>query len=237
MFYRYLTDQVKKDLENKMVFVAGARQVGKTTLAKMALESAPDGGVYLNWDVSSHRRRILSGEDLLADWRRPSKRPTIVFDELHKMRRFKSWLKGFYDEFRNEAAVWVTGSGRLDLYQKGSDSLLGRYFLYRMHPISIGELHGLESEFLLTDPEEGWKILTSGALESVDIGPLLNFGGFPEPYLKQDKRFHTRWIRSRRELITHEDVRDLTRIEDVDRLEHLVRLLIHGLLRLCPSTL
>jgi predicted AAA+ superfamily ATPase len=134
-------------------------------------------------------------------------------------------LKGFYDEFRNEAAVWVTGSGRLDLYQKGSDSLLGRYFLYRMHPISIGELHGLENEVPLTDPEDGWKILTSGALESVDIGPLLNFGGFPEPYLKQDKRFHTRWIRSRRELITHEDVRDLTRIEDVDRLEHMVRLL------------
>ncbi len=62
-------------------------------------------------------------------------------------------------------------------------------------------------------------------MESVDIRPLLNFGGFPEPYLRQDKRFHTRWIRSRRELITHEEVRDLTRIEDLDRLEHLVRLL------------
>ena len=203
----------------------GPRQVGKTTLAQAALESWPDKGEYLNWDVASHRARILSGEDLLADWRRPAKRPMIVFDELHKMRRFKSWLKGFYDEFRNEAAVWVTGSGRLDLYQKGGDSLLGRHFLYRMHPISIGELHGLENEVLLTDPDEGWKILISGDLETVDIGPLLNFGGFPEPFLKQDKRFHTRWIRSRRELITHEDVRDLTRIEDVDRLEHLVRLL------------
>jgi len=222
---RLLARLQKHHPPEKMILLPGPRQVGKTTLAQMALESSPDGGVYLNWDVASHRRRILSGEDLLADWRRPSKRPMIVFDELHKMRRFKSWLKGFYDEFRNEAAVWVTGSGRLDLYQKGSDSLLGRYFLYRMHPISIGELHGLENEVLLTDPDEGWKILISGDLETVDIGPLLNFGGFPEPYLKQDKRFHTRWIRSRRELITHEDVRDLTRIEDVDRLEHLVRLL------------
>ena len=208
-----------------MILLAGPRQVGKTTIAQMALESWPDKGVYLNWDIAGHRKRILNGEDLLADWRRPAKRPMIVFDELHKMRRFKSWLKGFYDEFRNETAVWVTGSGRLDLYQKGSDSLLGRYFLYRMHPFSLGELHGLKKEDDLPDPEQRWKIFINGDLKGADIEPLLTFGGFPEPYIKQEKSFHSRWIRSRRELITHEDVRDLTRIEDVDRLEHLVRLL------------
>jgi predicted AAA+ superfamily ATPase len=222
---RLLTRLQKHHPLEKMILLPGPRQVGKTTLAQMALESWPDNGVYLNWDISNHRRRILSGEDLLADGRRPAKRPMIVFDELHKMRHFKSWLKGFYDEFRDEAAVWVTGSGRLDLYQKGSDSLLGRYFLYRLHPFSLGELHGFKNEDISPDPEEGWKNFVSGDLKSVDIGPLLNFGGFPEPYLKQDKSFHTRWVRSRRELITHEDVRDLTRIEDVDRLEHLVGLL------------
>ncbi|MHC4459238.1 MAG: ATP-binding protein, partial [Planctomycetota bacterium] len=147
-----------------MILLPGPRQVGKTTLAQMALESWPDKGVYLNWDIASHRRRILGGEDLLADWRRPAKRPMIVFDELHKMRRFKSWLKGFYDEFRDETAVWVTGSGRLDLYQKGSDSLLGRYFLYRMHPFSLGELHGFKNEDVSPDPEEGWKNFVSGDL-------------------------------------------------------------------------
>jgi predicted AAA+ superfamily ATPase len=138
-----LTRLRKHHPPEKMIFLSGPRQVGKTTLAQMALESWLDKGVYLNWDIASHRRRILSGEDLLADWRKPAKRPMIIFDELHKMRRFKSWLKGFFDEFKNETAVWVTGSGRLDLYQKGGDSLLGRHFLYRMHPISLGELHGV----------------------------------------------------------------------------------------------
>ena len=103
----------------KMVFLAGPRQVGKTTLVKQILETWRDKGVYFNWDISGHRRRILSDEDLLAEWRRPAKRPMIIFDELHKMRRFKSWLKGFYDEYKDDAAVWVTGSGRLDLYRKG----------------------------------------------------------------------------------------------------------------------
>ena len=121
----------------KMLLLPGPRQVGKTTMSEMALDSWPDKGLYLNWDIADHRKQILSGVDLLADWRRPTKRPMIIFDELHKMHRFKSWLKGFYDGYRDEAAIWVTGSGRLDLYQKGSDSLLGRYFLYRVHPISL----------------------------------------------------------------------------------------------------
>ena len=222
---RLLTQLRELHSSEKMLLLPGPRQVGKTTLSKMALEIWPDNGLYLNWDIANHRRQILSGEDLLADWRRADKRPMIVFDELHKMRRFKSWLKGFYDEFKDESAVWVTGSGRLDLYQKGGDSLLGRYFLYRMHPISIGELHPLNINEEIIDPDEGWQILIGGDLECADIEPLLKFGGFPEPFLKQNKSFHTKWIRSRRELVTHEDVRDLTRIEDVDRLEHLVFLL------------
>jgi predicted AAA+ superfamily ATPase len=209
----------------KMLLLPGPRQVGKTTLSEMALDAWPDKGLYLNWDITDHRKQILSGDDLLAEWRRPTKRPMIIFDELHKMRRFKSWLKGFYDEFRDEASIWVTGSGRLDLFQKGGDSLLGRYFLYRMHPFSFGELHGLSSKSEIPDPDLAWEIFTNGNLQNESIDPLIKFGGFPEPFIKQNKAFHTRWIRSRRELITHEDVRDLTRIEDVDRLEHLVRLL------------
>jgi hypothetical protein len=208
-----------------MLLLPGPRQVGKTTLSEMALDAWQDKGLYLNWDITDHRKQILSGDDLLAEWRRPTKRPMIIFDELHKMRRFKSWLKGFYDQFRDEASIWVTGSGRLDLFQKGGDSLLGRYFLYRMHPFSLGELHGLGSESELSDPDLAWEIFTNGDLKNESIDPLIRFGGFPEPFIKQNKVFHTRWIRSRRELITHEDVRDLTRIEDVDRLEHLVRLL------------
>lgn len=102
---------------------------------------------------------------------------------------------------------------------------MGRYFLYRMHPVSVGEIEGTGRDEIWPDPHEGWQGFISGNLKSVDIEPLLTFGGFPEPFLKQERTFHTRWIRSRRELITHEDVRDLTRVEDVDRLEYLVRLL------------
>ena len=210
----------------KMLFLAGPRQVGKTTLAEQALEAHRDSGVYLNWDVSGDRRRILSGADLLADVRHKGMIPMVVFDELHKMRRFKAWLKGFYDAHRAECRIWVTGSGRLDLYQRGGDSLLGRYFLYHLHPLSLGEIAAGDRAAAAIDPDRLWAEFEEGtASEREGFERLLRFGGFPEPFLRQRLPFHRRWLLSRRARVTHEDIRDLTRIEDLDRLEFLVSLM------------
>lgn len=126
---RYLTAAVRRDLARKMVFVAGPRQVGKTTLAQ-SLPGAPAG--YLNWDVAPHRERILRGE--LPPGR------FWVLDEIHKYRRWRNWLKGLYDGRPRGQRILVTGSARLDLYRFGGDSLQGRYHLLRLHPFSIAEL-------------------------------------------------------------------------------------------------
>jgi hypothetical protein len=126
---RYLQSQVESDLEEKMVFVGGPRQVGKTTLARAVLPAAEG---YLNWDIPAHRERILRRELPDTDaW---------VLDELHKYRRWRGFLKGLYDEFSAERRILVTGSARLDLYRFGGDSLQGRYHYLRLHPLSLAEL-------------------------------------------------------------------------------------------------
>ncbi len=73
----YLVPQIRRDLGRKMVFLAGPRQVGKTTLAR-ALPGGKAG--YLNWDAADHRERILKRE--LPD------APLWIFDELHKYRQW-----------------------------------------------------------------------------------------------------------------------------------------------------
>jgi len=187
---RYLTAALRHDLARKMAFVAGPRQVGKTTLA-LGLPGARDA--YLNWDIAQHRDRILRGElPAGALW---------IFDEIHKYRRWRNYLKGLYDGRPRGQKILVTGSGRLDLYRFGGDSLQGRYHLLRLHPFSAAEL-GMSRPAQLLD--------------------LLRLGGFPEPFLGGSETQARRWSREYRSLLVREEVVALERIQDLGHLELLM---------------
>lgn len=124
---RYLRKPILEDLKEKMVFVGGPRQVGKTSLSLLMKP------LYLNWDDLEHRQRILT-----KDW--PTGTRLIAFDEIHKYARWRNLIKGFYDNQKGSHSFLVTGSARLDYYRKGGDSLLGRYHYYRLHPFSLPEI-------------------------------------------------------------------------------------------------
>ena len=173
-----------------MVFVAGPRQVGKTTLAR-SLPGARAG--YLNWDVALDRERILKGE-------LPPTR-LWVFDELHKYRRWRNYLKGLFDGRPAGQRILVTGSGRLDLYRFGGDSLQGRYHLLRLHPFSVAEM---------------------GVKRPEGLRDFLTLGGFPEPYLSGSETEARRWSREHRTRLIREEVASLERIQDLGHLELLV---------------
>jgi predicted AAA+ superfamily ATPase len=127
---RYITAAIKQDLQKKMVFIGGPRQVGKTTLAKKLLSTT--NGRYFNWDYDQDRHNILQ-----HNW--SNNDDLLIFDELHKFPRWKSWIKGVYDVVGNEHSILVTGSARLDVYRRGGDSLLGRYHYWRLHPFTLDE--------------------------------------------------------------------------------------------------
>jgi predicted AAA+ superfamily ATPase len=184
---RYLQSQIERDLQRKMVFVAGPRQVGKTTLA-LTLPGARQGD--LNWDAPEHRERILRRELPSSElW---------VFDEIHKFKRWRNYLKGLYDTRGKKQRILVTGSARLDLYRYGGDSLQGRYHLLRLHPFSAAEL-GLETAEQLSE--------------------LLRLGGFPEPFLSGSEVEARRWSREYRNLLLREEVVSLERVDDLGSLE------------------
>jgi predicted AAA+ superfamily ATPase len=164
---------------------------------------------------------ITSGPDSIAQDLQIdtlSDRPrNVVFDELHKYRHWRDFLKGFFDVYSEDARVVVTGSARLGFFRRGGDSLMGRYFLYRMHPLSVAELNRTE----IGEGEIGPPVRTPGET----IPQLMRYGGFPEPFLKSSNSFYNRWRRLRNELLFREDMRDLTRIQEVGQIEVLAQLL------------
>lgn len=201
----------------QMAFVSGPRQVGKTTTCRNHADS------YVNWDNIDDREIILAGPAILVDRlglnRLSNTIPVALFDELHKYPRWKQFLKGFFDTYADQVRITVTGSSRMDVYRRGGDSLMGRYFLYRMHPFSIAEI-------LRQDLPDAKRIVHQpGKIKTADFEALWHHGGYPEPFLKRDKRFSRRWQSLRLEQLVREDIRDLTQIQQIDQLELLVKLL------------
>lgn len=130
---RYLRSFVKADLAEKIVLLSGPRQVGKTTLALDLLGGDETHPAYFNWDYEDDQRRLLAQEF-------PPGERFLVFDEIHKYRQWRNWLKGLYDKTKSRRRYLVTGSARLDLYRRGGDALTGRTHFYRLHPFSLREL-------------------------------------------------------------------------------------------------
>ena len=202
---RLLLSYIKSDLKKKMVFLGGPRQCGKTTLAKTVLSQTD--GTYLNWDLLKDRKKILQG-----DWH--DEQILLVFDEIHKYKNWKSLVKGYFDTEREKHQFLVTGSARLDLYQRGGDSLVGRYHYWRLHPFS-----------LFDHPK--------GISPDQTLSRLLNVGGFPEVFLDNNEREARRWRETRTRRILLEDVRDLESIQNI----HLLEILIDHLRARVGSTL
>jgi predicted AAA+ superfamily ATPase len=126
---RFLEKQILTDLNDyKMIFLAGPRQVGKTTLSKSLYTTAD----YMNWDIDEDRTRILLKEF--------KKAPLWIFDEIHKYLKWRNYLKGIYDLQGAKQKILVTGSAKLDILRKGGDSLQGRYYFLRLMPLTFSEL-------------------------------------------------------------------------------------------------
>jgi len=194
---RYLEKYIQKDLNKKMEFLGGPRQVGKTTLSQNILSKT--SGVYFNYDDIDQKKSIFKKEWKNSDL-------LIILDEIHKHKDWKNFVKGLFDTQQKQHQFLITGSARLDVYKKGGDSLVGRYHHWRLHPFTLDEI-----------PEN---ISPSEALTR-----LMNVGGFPEPFLENDEEQARRWRKERYDRVIREDIQDLEKIHALRDIQTLAFLL------------
>ena len=195
---RYLTNYILDDLKKKIILLTGPRQSGKTTLSKMLSNNFD----YFNFDNPEHRLGLIE-----RSWDRSKN--LIIFDELHKLKNWKSWLKGIYDTEGVQPRIIVTGSAKLDTYRKVGDSLAGRFFQFRLHPLDLKEIKKINNPDNL----------------QVALDRLLDTGGFPEPYLEGSTRFYNRWKLSHLDIILKQDIIDLENVREITSIETLIQLL------------
>lgn len=217
--YELLIQEHLKE-NRQMLFLMGPRQVGKTTTSQEA-SSLVSSHHYLTWDDQTHRLLISEGQEAVAKHlglhQIQESLPIVVFDEIHKFLHWKDFLKGFFDVYGKRIKIIVTGSARLDILKFGGDSLMGRYFLYRLHPLTIREL----TDPSLSDDE----IQHPKPTPQTIFDTLLQFGGFPEPFLQKNKRFYNRWKKLRLTQLFQEDLRDISDIQQIGQLQILTELL------------
>ncbi|MCK4825153.1 ATP-binding protein [bacterium] len=237
---RYLPKwSLEKDvLAPKMIFIAGPRQSGKTTLLENFLAKHGCSSLFFNWDTpkvkalyredptffESEARSLCSGNRDV--W--------VALDEIHKRAKWKDILKGYYDQFHKVFRFVISGSARLDLFRRTGDALIGRYFLFHLYPFSISEVGSKGFEKLTLWHEiiknENWSDLFDLIADNKPLPydlwqQMYEFGPFPEPLLKGDKAFSNMWHQDYLSLYLREEIRDLTRISDIDGVETLVSLL------------
>ncbi|MFC2171544.1 ATP-binding protein [Acidobacteriota bacterium] len=211
--------------DKSMIFLSGPRQSGKTTLAHLIARSFKNS-LYFNWDIAEDRTLFFQDPVFFEKMeRKDPTTPLVILDEIHKYKDWKNYLKGVYDRFHDQYQFLVSGSGRLDLYQKGGDSLAGRYFLFHLLPFTLAELAGQKANFdrFVKDP---LLVVTgnTGNLKNTWAN-LSKFSGFPEPYLKGSETFYRRWSNTYSRQLIREDVRDLTGIRSIGEVETLYYLL------------
>jgi uncharacterized protein len=227
---RYLENVITKVCfaRSKMAFISGPRQSGKTTMAKHLLKERHNGNYY-NWDETTFRRLWTKDPQILMQnlSDSPAKKPLLILDEIHKAKLWKRSLKGFYDSSNGKYDIIVTGSARLNIYRKGGDSLLGRYYHFRLHPFSLAELLSVSAnlaydkliEYLFT------KKIIPKKIQQDYFDLLYRFGPFPEPLLAKDPKILNLWHKGRIEKIIREDLRDLSRLPELSQIEMLAALL------------
>jgi len=212
--------------EKQMIFLSGPRQVGKTTLAK-EIAGEFRNNVYFNWDILEHKKLLIKNPAFFENINRQDETtPIVIFDEIHKYKHWKNYLKGIYDQFASDYKFLVSGSGRLDLYQKGGDSLAGRYFQFRLFPFTIAELNDSRRSFneFMKTPIANFDINNKNSTQKI-WQTLFKIGGFPEPFVKGKDTFFIKWAKNYASQIIREDIRSIQGIKNIDNIELLFTLL------------
>ncbi len=235
MFKRCLSDLIQlNEYKDKMRFIAGPRQSGKTTLALNLLKQLHQNKLYFNWDRREIKERYYKNTYFYNDEIYKitgSKQKWVCFDEIHKMPKWKDILKDIYDTEKDKIKFIITGSARLDLFRKSGDSLTGRYYLFHLFPLSLIELinkknkKAIFSTYNINASDFIENVLSTPLYYQSDMDRLMKYTGFPEPLIESNDNILNMWRNNYLDTVIKEDLRELSALKKIENTAKLIAIL------------
>jgi|Deesub1362B_J571_1020462.scaffolds.fasta_scaffold01386_3 hypothetical protein len=221
MVYRNVTEVLLSALQDSpVVFLSGARQTGKSTLAKW-LTATRYPARYITLDdatVLAAARADPTG--FIAGLDGP-----VVLDEVQRAPELFLAIKAAVDRDRRPGQFLLTGSADVLLLPRLSEFLVGRMEITTLWPFSQGELHGVVEGFVEAVFADDFSPYPHTGNSPMDLIEHVTTGGYPEAVTRADPDRRRAWFNSYVTTILHRDVRDLANIEHLDALPRLLSLL------------
>ncbi len=220
---RYAEAAMLEALEDSpALFIHGARQCGKTTLARHV--GGRLGHTYLSFD-DDNQRQSAQADPVGFVRALPHK---VILDEIQRVPELLTSLKAAIDASREAGRFILTGSANALLLPRLADSLAGRMALLRLRPLARCEVAGKRSR-LLAHLLDSADLGTSLALRQhqplgLDLAALIVAGGYPTALERASERRRAAWYRDYGTALIQRDIQDIANIRHLDSLPRLLEL-------------
>jgi predicted AAA+ superfamily ATPase len=217
---RHILAHVQEALaDSRVVLIAGARQAGKSTLARVVLAGRPEAAQFTLDDAAT----LAAARDDPAGFIRHD--ATVFIDEIQRAPQLLLAIKAAVDRTPAPGRFLLTGSADVLAMARVADALPGRMEVIELWPFSQGEIEGQIDGFV-DRAFAGWAGRTATTLSKQDYLRRAERGGFPDVVLTRDtERRRAAWFDSYVAALTRREARDIAGVERPEELRQLLRLL------------
>ncbi len=226
---RKLLNDIREHLNQKEIsLIVGPRQVGKTTLMFLLEEELREQGkemLYLNLDREADRKYFASQEDLIGKIHLElgHQKGFVFIDEIQRKEDAGLFLKGIYDSYLPYKFI-VSGSGSVELKEKIHESLVGRKRIFELRPVSFEEFVNFKTDYRYEDRLVEFFDIEAERRETL-LKEYLNYGAYPRVITAEREREKREIIDEIFHSYLEKDISYLLRVEKVDALSSLVRII------------
>jgi len=215
---RWRAQNVKNALKTRrVVIISGARQTGKTTLAKQILDK---DGVFRPLDKKNYFDAANDDPSGFVQ----NETGTMVIDEIQKVKALIPEIKYAVDNNRRPGQYLLTGSANINSLPEVSESMAGRIKNIRLRPLTNGEILFRKPNFLENAFNRNFKRQIRN-YDKKTIFELAFRGGFPEAVALKNQKDRKEWHKDYIDALIKKDLRDVANISRQDALKELILIL------------